>query len=710
MHEPDKRTPSYSPGTRVRDKLRKVRTRTYTKNRFPWLPFRSVSRKSLSNRKEIENFTKVDSGHGGLISNHPKVVNVPDRGTSIPGKDYTNGSVTHAPPPVVSQNKLAIPPVSRSEDSSFKPLVKAYSVVERPKQSQFRVPFTFRGTQHPHLHRCVKPGLGSPSRYHDYQWQLDNEGKISSYQCSRVKSSISSLKKLSKLHSKQKTSDSNRQRHCGQLLEQTGGNTLMGHVSPGLAHPGLLQPSKYPHKSQAHSGLPQCHSRQSLQEGQNYSDRMVTSSSNIQSNWQSLAQTNGGHVCHQIQSQTTNLCLPDPRCKCHGHRCIEHLGGSGRLCLLSCSSHTKGHTENEHLQVQNDSSSTRVAHDALVLGSGESVNQTSIAATSLASSVKTTIQSQIPSESVVSESSCLAPGHHSESLESFSEQVAERIKAPQRPSSRRLYESRWSIFELWCQQSQVVSSEPTISKIADFLNYLFTVKNLKPATIAGYRTAIADHLGHFGQEVSKSLDLNRLISSFYRDKSSANRGIPSWDLSLVLLALTKAPFEPLKDASLKTLTFKTVFLMALASGKRRGEVHSWTYSSLRHKPQWKEVTISPSPAFLAKNQLASDGPDLLKPVVIPALKPFLSSDLTEDMTLCPVRALRYYLDRTKDLRKGKNLLLISFKEGFDKDIMRSTISSWIKQTVLLAYQSSNSDSQDLHVKAHDVKSMSASLA
>ena len=72
--------------------------------------------------------------------------------------------------------------------------------------------------------------------------------------------------------------------------------------------------------------------------------------------------------------------------------------------------------------------------------------------------------------------------------------------------------------------------------------------------------------------------------------------------------------------------------MALASGKRWGEVHSLTYSSLGHKPHWKEVTISPSPAFLAKNQLASDGPDLLKPVVILALKPFLSSDLTEDMT------------------------------------------------------------------------------
>ena len=91
------------------------------------------------------------------------------------------------------------------------------------------------------------------------------------------------------------------------------------------------------------------------------------------------------------------------------------------------------------------------------------------------------------------------------------------------------------------------------------MNHLFTVKNLKPATIAGYRTARVDHLEFFGREVGKSLHLNRLLASFYRDKPIVNRGIPTWDLSLVLLSLTKAPFEPLKDASLKILTFKTVF-------------------------------------------------------------------------------------------------------------------------------------------------------
>ena len=70
----------------------------------------------------------------------------------------------------------------------------------------------------------------------------------------------------------------------------------------------------------------------------------------------------------------------------------------------------------------------------------------------------------------------------------------------------------------------MVSAEPSTSDIEEFLNHLFAVKNLKPATIAGYRTAIADHLGPFGQEVGKSLHLNRFLASFYRDKPILNRG------------------------------------------------------------------------------------------------------------------------------------------------------------------------------------------
>ena len=313
---------------------------------------------------------------GGCITNYSKTINVPDRYVSISRKDNTNGQAPHVSFSVVPEDTLAISPVSRPEDSSFKSSEKLSSVVERSKKNLRKgCPL------HPQEHNTLiftdasNQGSGAHLENLTVSGNWTDQEKLLHINVLELKAVFLALKSFQN-RILDKRVLSNRQRHCSQLSEQTRGNTLMGHVSPGLAHLGLLQSSKHTHQSQTHSGLPQCHSRQSLQERQNNSDRMVSSSSNIQSNLQSLAHTNGGQVCHQIESQATNLCLTSPRCKCYEHRCIEHLlGGSGRLCLLSCSSHTKGHTENEHLQVQNDSSSTRVAQNALVLGSSQSVNQ-----------------------------------------------------------------------------------------------------------------------------------------------------------------------------------------------------------------------------------------------------------------------------------------------------------------------------------------------
>ena len=251
----------------------------------------------------------------------------------------------------------------------------------------------------------------------------------------------------------------------------------------------------------------------------------------------------------------------------------------------------------------------------------------------------------------------------------------------------------------------------TLSNIADFLLYLFKERNLQPSTIDGYRTAIADMVGNEKLNISKDENLTRLLDSFHIDKPKGKRGIPSWNLSLVLHHFTKAPFEPMRQASLKHLTFKTVFLLALGSGKRRSEIHAWLYKNIRHQENWSQVSLYPSPSFLSKNQLARDGPSSVAHVVIPALAPSLDRSLKEDRSLCPVRALRYYLDRTKDLRKGKDLVFVSFRTSFQKDIVPATISSWIKQTVMLCYQLSDEESHSLHqVRAHDVRAFAASKA
>ena len=153
----------------------------------------------------------------------------------------------------------------------------------------------------------------------------------------------------------------------------------------------------------------------------------------------------------------------------------------------------------------------------------------------------------------------------------------------------------------------------------------------------------------------------------------------------------------MKDTDLKHLTLKTAFLLALASGKRRSEIHAWVAKS--------------SSDIVAKNQLVREGSQSVSPVTIPALTTIVDRQFKEDRTLCPVQALKYYLDRTKDLRGSRSLLFISFKKGHTSDIRPATLSSWLKQTILLCYKQADQQALDLvQVKAHDIRALAVSKA
>ena len=76
-----------------------------------------------------------------------------------------------------------------------------------------------------------------------------------------------------------------------------------------------------------------------------------------------------------------------------------------------------------------------------------------------------------------------------------------------------------------------------------------------------------------------------------------------------------------------------------------------------------------------------------------------------------VSTLRYYLNRTKDLRGSRSLLFISFKKRHTSDIRPATLSSWLKQTILLCYKQADQQALDLvQVKAHDIRAVAASKA
>ena len=117
-------------------------------------------------------------------------------------------------------------------------------------------------------------------------------------------------------------------------------------------------------------------------------------------------------------------------------------------------------------------------------------------------------------------------------------------------------------------------------------------------------------------------------------------------------------------------------MLALASSKCCSKIHVWVAYKVSNLGQWEKIALFPSSDFIAKNQLAREGSQSVSLVTIPALPTMADRQFQEDRTLCPVRALRFYLDQTKDLRGYQSLHFISFKKGHTSDIRPATLSSW----------------------------------
>jgi len=252
--------------------------------------------------------------------------------------------------------------------------------------------------------------------------------------------------------------------------------------------------------------------------------------------------------------------------------------------------------------------------------------------------------------------------------------------------------------------------------IADFLLYLFKERNLQPRTIDGYRSALASAFKHStNKELGKNQELTALIQSFYQERPNPSLEIPGWDIALVLGVLSRPPFEPLAQIPLNLLTWKTTFLLLLASGSRRSEIHALNFKKIEHKEGWKSITLHVIPSFVAKCQLKGKGASAFKPLNIPALSTVVTPEMKEERALCPVRAIKIYLAKTQELRKGKALLLVSYKAGHVKDICKSTVSGWIRKLIVYCYNftSDNVKEQALplsNTRTHEIRGLAASLS
>ena len=414
-------------------------------------------------------------------------------------------------------------------------------------------------------------------------------GKKATHKCPRIGGGLPGPSRLQGPMPEPNRASCDGQLNSGSLHQQTRRNSLSRNVCSPVEDHDLVPSLPHNIESQAHYRVPECDGRPTVQVQPSAVNRMVSASAGVQTDLPEVVHTSCRLICHSPEPQTSTVRISCPRPKGLGHRCSKHkLDEPHGLCLPSYSSPSQGDPKDQAMPLPDHRNSPRLARDALVLGPSAALNRDPTTTPSVHDPTPTVPQVCVPQQPTTAEPPRLVSRSGQLQEQGFSVEVAERIAAPQRSSTRTIYKSKWALFEKWCRENLVDFSTPSLKQISDFFMYLYQDLNRRPSTIDGYRTVIVDTLGPTAHHIAHNADLHRLLPSFYRDRPKIYRNLPKWNLS-VLNELTKAPFEPMKDTDLKHLTLKTAFLLALASGKHRSEIHAWVANKVSNLGQWEKV-------------------------------------------------------------------------------------------------------------------------
>ncbi len=271
---------------------------------------------------------------------------------------------------------------------------------------------------------------------------------------------------------------------------------------------------------------------------------------------------------------------------------------------------------------------------------------------------------------------------------------------------RHAYALKWNLFVEWCSSHREDPRKSPIRVVLSFLQQGL-VRRLSPSTLKVYVAAIA---ANHDPVNGKSLGKHDLIIRFLRGARILNSprppSIPSWDLSLVLTALQQGPFEPLQTVELKFLSMKTLLLLALASIKRVGDLHAFSVddSCLEFGPADSQVILRPRPGYVPKVPTTPFRDQVVSLQALPSEEADPALAL-----LCPVRAVRCYVDRTQSFRTSDQLFICHGGRQKGNAVSKQRMAHWIVDAITLAYQARGVPCP-FRLRAHSTRSVASSWA
>ncbi|XP_021360867.1 uncharacterized protein LOC110455211 [Mizuhopecten yessoensis] len=555
-------------------------------------------------------------------------------------------------------------------------------------------------------YRCVGRGLGGPHREFEDLREMGSTRDIERYQLEGTESSSISNYADSSTSTRKEGSGTVGQLNSSNIHKQAGGNSFSRTLYVNLETSPILYNRKDRTKVNTHTRQVKPDCRCSIQEVSDHSNRMDSSETDTEPGILFLERTSDRSVRLKTKSSVACIHVSSPRQPGFGCRCSSsELDRNVCLCISSNIPSSTGDQEGPSGTHDLDLNSTILGETSMVSRPNRSADRAPNQITSEGGHNQAASQRLASSIPRHTEVDCMEAVRRQYSEEGFSRAVANRAVEARRPSTYQTYNAKLNLYSKWAAEKRFDPFSATVAQIADFMEYLFSVKNLQVRTIQGYRSAISlIHPGWNGVKVGNHPRLEKLLKAYFNSRPSKRKLSPTWSLTLVLNMLMKAPFEPLIHVPLKFLTLKTVFLVAISSGRRRSGLQALCCKEGHIRWDQTGVALIPHPGFLAKNDSLSY---VSKRIFLPKMASL--SSVEEDRLVCPCRALSQYLLRTKKFRKGVEQLFVTYKDNLCHAASRDTISRWIVQTIERCYKEST-DTDFSMAKAHDTRSLSTSMA
>ena len=285
--------------------------------------------------------------------------------------------------------------------------------------------------------------------------------------------------------------------------------------------------------------------------------------------------------------------------------------------------------------------------------------------------------------------------------EGLQEQVVDTIQNAIRPGTRKTYDEKWKKFSGWCSQRGIDPFSANLSSILEYLQVI--LEKFSSNTVALHKASISKfHNGFGGTPVGKHPRVVEFLKGAFNKKPPIRVILPSWDLSTVVNMLCAPPFVPLAEASLKNLTLKAAFLVAITSARRSSEIQALARVEPFLRMDRSGVTLRTVPGFLPKSARPGRlGEDI-----------FLPSFTGQNKELCVKRVIKHYIKRTEHvIKRDENHLFVAFGgKSKGAPVSKRTIAGWIVSVIHQAYLRANKPLPSSKIRAHSTRAMASSLA